>query len=529
MYLRITIFIFALLCFNIGWSKVIIRGKIIGYDGKSIVYYHPTIEGIYTPYWKEIKPASNGTFKIEFENEGYGNTKISYKNSYYRFFHDTNSQIYFEIKEIKGGKKRRIPGNKIFVLADSLKQATTIKISGDYEAINKFYNKNLRSSYFTTQLVDGDYYSELIYNANTPSSALAVLDSLKQIEINQINLLPRAIGFENSNAEEKEKEIRDYLTNEVHAFYGAVFLNGMFLKRKDQVIKTMIDSAPNPNIYNRDWEQLVEKLNEQARSNLKPAPNSPDYMEFMGSMVGALATYKQYNFPQNPTTSLDEMVTSRLFKYDTGLFRDEKSKFAYELSGLQLYLNDQLFYSPTLLSAVYALQEKHPTSKHFDFYKEKIEKLKTSLEASNQDFIKANVIKSKYDSFEKLLTRFEGKNILVDVWATWCHPCIEEFKHKATIQPLIENDKIEMLYISIDKPQWEDRWRQSIKINELQGSHFRADKEFIKDMWNVIGDFTGAIPRYVLIDKEGKIFKSTAARPSEGNELVKQIESLNNN
>lgn len=45
-------------------------------------------------------------------------------------------------------------------------------------------------------------------------------------------------------------------------------------------------------------------------------------------------------------------------------------------------------------------------------------------------------------------------------------------------------------------------------------------------MWNVIGDFKGAIPRYLLIDKEGKIFKSTAARPSEGNELVQQIESL---
>ena len=47
-------------------------------------------------------------------------------------------------------------------------------------------------------------------------------------------------------------------------------------------------------------------------------------------------------------------------------------------------------------------------------------------------------------------------------------------------------------------------------------------------MWNVIGDFKGAIPRYVLVDKDGKIFKRTAARPSDGNELIRQIKLLVN-
>jgi thiol-disulfide isomerase/thioredoxin len=175
---------------------------------------------------------------------------------------------------------------------------------------------------------------------------------------------------------------------------------------------------------------------------------------------------------------------------------------------------------------VYDLQAKHPNSKHFDFYQGKIEKLKNSLELSKQDFTKAKFVKSNYDTFEELLKRFKGKNLLVDIWATWCHPCIEDFRHKSKIQPLMDSYRIELLYISIDKPQWDDRWRQSISINELEGYHFRADSEFIEDMWLQIGDFTGAIPRYVLIDKEGKIFKSTAARPGDGDVLIHQIESL---
>ena len=524
MVLRISVLIFSIVYYNTACGKVIIRGKINGYDGKAIIYYHPTIEGIYTPYWEEVKPFTNGTFSIEFENEGYGNTKISYKNTTYRFFHDTNSRIYFEIREYQN--KRTGSSGDGFLSADSVKQAITIKISGDYEAINNFYNRNLRSSYSTTQSVSGNYYSELIYKADTPSSALALLDSLKQIEKDQIDNLPRTIDLEDPNAGKRDEEIRDFLTNEVNAFYGAVFLNSMFLKRKDRVIVLMTDSSANPNIYNREWELLVEKLAEQVKTDLNPTPNSPDYLDFIESMAYALANYKQYYFPQSATITLDEEVTNRLFVYDTTLFLNKKVRFAYELSGIQRFLNDQLFYSPTLLHAVYDLQARHPTSMHFDFYKEKIEKLRNSLEISKQDFRIGKIIHANFDSFAELLRRFEGKNVLIDIWATWCHPCIEDFKHKTMIQPFIESDKIEMLYISIDKPQWEDRWRQSIKINELQGSHFRADRKFIEDMWNVVGDFKGAIPRYVLIDKKGKVFRSTAARPGEGSELIQQIQLL---
>ncbi len=266
---------------------------------------------------------------------------------------------------------------------------------------------------------------------------------------------------------------------------------------------------------------FIEKLAEQSKQNLKVATNSPDYIEFIESMASALSSYKTYNFPQNPTTSLDEMVVNRLFNYDTTLFRDKKSRFAYELSGLQLHLNDQLFFSPALLQSVYALQAKYPKSANLDFYKPQIEKLKTSLEASHQEFEKGKIIGTNYHSFNNLMKRFNGKNLLVDIWATWCHPCIEEFKYKNSILPFIENQQIEMLYISIDKSQWEDRWRQSIKLNQLEGNHFLANAKFIEDMWEAIGDLKGAIPRYVLIDKQGKIFKSTAARPREGLELGK--------
>jgi thiol-disulfide isomerase/thioredoxin len=149
-------------------------------------------------------------------------------------------------------------------------------------------------------------------------------------------------------------------------------------------------------------------------------------------------------------------------------------------------LMTKLFYSPALLHAVYDLQAKYPRSANLEFYKPQIEKLKASLEAGKKTFDAGRIIEANYSSFNNLLKRFEGKNLLVDVWATWCHPCIEDFKYKDKIQHFIDSGRIEILYISIDKPEWDDRWRQSIKINQLAGHHYRASTKFILDMWEVI-------------------------------------------
>lgn len=524
MSLRLCI-ILLLFCFHYTVSgKVIIRGKINNYDGKTLIYYHPTIEGIYAPYSNKVKPLPNGNFRIEFENIGLGNVKINYKMLLYRFFHDENSQIYFEFND-EGINRPKKLSNDLFLTADSLKHLVTIKISGDYNHINEFYNRNLRSSYSTTRSVSGNYYSQFIYEAKSPYRASQIIDSLSNREIEQINELPWQINSENPTVQKKQEEIRAFLVNEVHAFYGAIFINGMFLKRKEQVTIMMNDSVAKPDIYSREWEQMIEQLTLDVKNDLMPIPNSPDYNDFMESMLYTLKNYKTYDFPQNPPP-LDEMMIDLLFKYDTVFLSDKDSRFANELSVINRFLNDQLFYSPALLQAMYAMQAKYPKSANLDYYKPQIEKLKTNLETAQQGFDEGKIISANLNSFQSLIKRFEGKNLLVDIWATWCHPCIEDMRSKDVIKPFTESKSLEVLYISIDKPEWEDRWRQSIKINQLEGYHFRANSKFITDMWNVIGDFKGAIPRYVLIDKTGNIFKSTAARPSMGEELPKQIEEL---
>ncbi len=506
-------------------AKVVITGKILHYDGTTIVYYHPTIEGIHTAYWLEVKPSPSGSFRIEFENKGIGTTTVGFQSHVYRFLHDENSKIEIVIDQKRMHAKHRTVNRELHY--DSSRREALITLTGSYQDVNKFYNQNLRTSYSVTSTVEGNYLSRHIASSATPAEVRRRIDSLVTIEVDQINRI-RILDLKDPSAQNKENDeiIRAFLTNEVHAFYGSIFMSAMFLKRKEHIYALHRDSTSSPNLYNSEWENLIEEFAVNARKNLVSASNSKDYNDMLESLDYTLQNYKQYYFPQNMGKTLDEFVVNAVIKYDTSIFRTAQEKKAHVLKMMQLYLNDQLFYSPALLNVVYDLDSKYTDSQNIEFFKPKIEKLKTYLNESEKQFDKAKIINSRHNTFASLLNKFEGKYLLIDVWATWCHPCIEQFKFKNKFQHLIDSGKIEVLYISLDKPEWSDRWKKSMRFNRLEGNHFRADEKFIIDMWGVLKGYEGAIPRYALVKKTGELYLATASQPSNGDKLIQEIEAM---
>lgn len=113
------------------------------------------------------------------------------------------------------------------------------------------------------------------------------------------------------------------------------------------------------------------------------------------------------------------------------------------------------------------------------------------------------------------LSDFKGKNLYIDVWATWCGPCLGEipaFGEK--YKKYKDSDAIEFISISIDsnKKLWTNLLNAS---REKSGSDW---KQFIVEGGKE-SDFCkkymiDGIPRFLLIDKEGKIISASAPRPS---------------
>ena len=125
------------------------------------------------------------------------------------------------------------------------------------------------------------------------------------------------------------------------------------------------------------------------------------------------------------------------------------------------------------------------------------------------------------------LSDLKGKYVYIDVWATWCGPCIAEIPSLKKVEALYHNKNIEFVSISIDvkdRPVYNyDKWRQMIEEKSLGGVQLFAD-----NAWN--SQFTKAfvinsIPRFLLIDPDGNIVSGDAPRPSD-QKLIELFDSL---
>lgn len=111
------------------------------------------------------------------------------------------------------------------------------------------------------------------------------------------------------------------------------------------------------------------------------------------------------------------------------------------------------------------------------------------------------------------LTDLKGKYTYIDIWATWCGPCKREIPSLKAVEEEYHDKNIQFLSISIDKAKDHQTWVNMVKEKELGGIQLFADNDwnskFVKD-YAIEG-----IPRFILIDPDGRIITGDAPRPSD--------------
>lgn len=246
-------------------------------------------------------------------------------------------------------------------------------------------------------------------------------------------------------------------------------------------------------------------------------------------------TYVDEYFNQCLESFRKENYPSKIIPYEQGFIRDPIESFIVAKNSrlLNPRVKDRLLFLNLNLIDVYFRDEAEEylrilvenASDTSITEKAEFKFKKDILPSGTPSNLHLLTLSQNQTTIEELIKNKKGKILYLDFWASWCGPCIQEMKHsRSLIQEYAEKD-LEVVFLSLDDnfQKWD---KAAVKQNITLGNCLKIlnpkGSSFIQD-YKVT-----TIPRYMIIDRTGKIINADAPRPSTPkirelfNELLKK-------
>jgi peroxiredoxin len=295
------------------------------------------------------------------------------------------------------------------------------------------------------------------------------------------------------------------------------FKNYQFL-----VIIFTCNHCPTAQSYEDRIIRLVDDYRDQGVGFLAVSPNDPQairldelgYTDLSDRLeeMKIRAAYKHFNFPyaydgetQEMSIKYGPVATPHVFIFD----EDRKLRYVGRIDDSELAVRpDTKHDTRNALDALLA-GKPVPVEKTKTFgcsikWSDKREAARKALEQMFREEVKLEEIST--DGVETLVGQKPEKLRLINVWATWCGPCITEFPELVEIMLMYRHRGFELVTISADNLSNKERVLDFLENKHASGRNFiftGTDKYALIDA--VDKNWQGALPYTMLIDAEGEV------------------------
>ncbi len=476
---------FALSSCHSNKNKIVINGTIIGEIPKTISFTAP-INGSFSWNFRDsVKPDSLGNFQIIVDSED-------------PLF------IGLAVPDQVSGLLVIEPGETYSVTFDLSKEEKKFLVNDKSKELQTLCQK------FPEVYTIDDY--ALVYVDDTTALEIKTkLDKKKEEAL---------LDFKKLYQERKISEkVFNFITLDRQAFYDAILGKVIWIKgiRSIQFHKNLF----TPDIADL-WKELYKN----------PLFNNPDFKRTISccSYAENFIYFKEY---LNGVFSQEQW--NKINNSNPITYYQNKAKQYLPSDLHELFLANNLFeksfqkeYEAELITLFNQFMVAFPDSKFLPF----IEPYITEIIKFNNNVQKNNNVKfveqyQSINSLSEVAKQLDKPIIFVDVWATWCGPCKEEFDYKSDLNKVLQKYDIPIVYISMDRDSDSIKWKKMVYYYDLEGFHVKVNPELFKELVKKFdANGTYAIPWYFFMDKNGKFLIKNAKRPSEFDQLEQEIIEL---
>lgn len=226
----------------------------------------------------------------------------------------------------------------------------------------------------------------------------------------------------------------------------------------------------------------------------------------------------------------DEQVTARAYgclATPHVLIFDKQRKLRYNgRFDDSRYADPATVKSPDARNAVEALFAGRPvpveeTRPHGCSTKWKERSAHVAQEEQQWQSIEATIEKIDAEGVAALVKNGTDKVRLINVWATWCVPCVEEFPDLTAIARKFSRREFELITISLDDPSqmsrakaflgkhraiMSDKLRKTVEAEGRSTNNYLYDGASVDALADVLDpEWPGPIPYSILVDQKGKV------------------------